>query len=926
MGTVVEYITHEKCTGCAGCVNSCPVDAIEMQELTDGFIYPVIDSKKCIECGKCLAKCPVAECERENWKKPQVYAAYADIDVQRSSSSGGIFTLLSEYILSLNGKIAGVVYDQNMHAKHILAGTKEEYERMRGSKYVQSNPGLIYREVESALKHKEYVLFTGCPCQVAALRKYLGKEYSNLLCVDILCHGVPSDKIFQQYLDSIKQDNHITNVEFKNKRFGWTSNNILVTFENGKEYEGSIETDWYVKGFLKNLFLRKSCENCTFSEFPRLGDISIGDFWGIRNIAAEMYSELGTSILFINNEKGKRYFNKIKDHLQKQKELEFEPEKYPNRIHALYRHNIKREQFFSKMNYSGFVESMKYCLPESGNVKQRVFKVGESQQKYELKNHDIGLVSNYYAGNFGGSLTQFALYNVLNEMGYSVYMIEHPEDAITKTSIDTMKKIYIEIPYPEQDRAPMFKNKLEMRKLNDVCESFVVGSDQLFQYTLYELMGRYVTLDWVDDNKRKIAYAASFGHKNIWGEKKELGKMAHFMQLFDGFSVREDSAVEICQEQFGVKAEWVVDPVFLCDKQHYIELADKAEIKCEEKLLGSYLLDPSSEKKQMIEKLMNEFNLRCDIFSEFNSSVKYMKPLGELNWHNYKVEERLKVIINCDLFITDSFHGTCLCIIMRKPFISILNKKRGADRFVSLLGHLGLSNRLIETFEDLNKVEDIMHIDYQPVYSILEKDIVRSRTWLKNKLQIRKNKARDIYGILCDKLSERDKKIEYMSGLIECLSTELGYGIEKVTDIKKYLQILRRNVYKYIILIAVKDTSGFLLNDEISDAIKQLGFATDLKNKHWHSYVGAVDDKTILCEALSGLNEPAYAEFEKDGLKIRMESRCLKAGNEALICIQEKNYSVNHRGLNFVIWDKEIDAVIDKVCFDTHAKGIPCYR
>lgn len=926
METVIEQVKSEECTGCGACMNACPVNAIKMVENEEGFIEPYIEKEKCINCGKCNKCCPKLNYENANCKeKIKVYAAYAPDEIRKTSSSGGIFTLLAETIFEMGGVVCGAAYAEDMQVVHRLIDNKQELEYLKGSKYVQSDVRYSYQEVKNALMMDKYVLFSGCPCQIAALKNYLGKVYEKLLTVDIICHGVPSYHTFKEYLETLNKGK-VKNVEFRNKQFGWNCSHDLIEYEDGTQYIGKVESDLYLKGFLKNLFLRKSCENCTFSDFPRVGDITIGDFWGINNISPDMYDELGTSIVFVNSDIGRKYYNKIQPKLKKQKELDFTPEKYPNRVHSLYQHHAKRKQYFEMVREKGFSETVNYLLPKDGKP---IYKEAYSECKGEhMKNeqHDIGLVANYYAPNFGGSMTQFALYHILKDMGYSVLMIEHPLDAINKTNINILRDIYIELPYPDSDMAYSYKDKLAMRELNDVCDKFVVGSDQQFQYELYKLQGKYVTLDWVDDIKTKIAYAASFGHGYIWGKEKEIREMSHFMKRFDAFSVRELSAVELCKDRFELSAEWVLDPVFVCDRKYFFDLAQKARIDLKSRFMGAYILDPSLEKAVVIKKLQKILKLECDIFSEFGRGEDYMKPLSGLQWHDYKVEERLCVIERSDFFVTDSFHGTCFAIIMRKPFITIMNSERGADRFISLLSHLGLSERLIENVEDLKKIKDINRIDYDKVYEILNKDIRDSYMWLYTQLRLKKTIERNDYNIILDKLYQQDKKIEELTHLIEKLSVRFGYDIHKITDINEYLNMLVENREKYIVFLSVKDTPGFLLNEKIAEKIKRLGFQTNLSNQHWHSFIGIVDEARVWCEKLSGLDMMVSETLMVYDLNIIIESRCLHAGNEAYININSSNYAINRRGLNFVVIEKESMQVVDSVCFDTHARGIPCYR
>jgi hypothetical protein len=167
-------------------------------------------------------------------------------------------------------------------------------------------------------------------------------------------------------------------------------------------------------------------------------------------------------------------------------------------------------------------------------------------------------------------------------------------------------KLYIECPYPEYAVSPMYENKLMMRELNKKCDTFVVGSDKFFQYTLYRQLGEFTALDWVSDTKKKIAYAASFGHDGVWGDPDIHSEMAYFMQKFDAFSVRDEDGVDIAGDYYGVCAEHVLDPVFLCDTKHYYKLAEKSERILPESYIGGYILDPSEEKQRIIKYAMKK--------------------------------------------------------------------------------------------------------------------------------------------------------------------------------------------------------------------------------------------------------------------------------------------------------------------------------
>lgn len=918
MKCVVSVIGQDICVGCGVCVNACPVDALVMRENVEGFICPEVDEKKCVKCGMCLSVCPKQNYEKNAEPIPEVHAAYATEAIQQVSSSGGLFTVLANHVLDMGGVVCGAAYNRFMEVNHIIIDNKKDLGRLRGSKYVQSNPGMIYADVKKMLSQGKIVLFSGTPCQVAAMKNFAGKDANGLFTVDILCHGVPPYRVFQRYLDEIRGTKSVHNVEFRSKKFGWSAEHIIITFNDGTKYEGAFSQDPYVKGFLRNVFLRKSCEHCDFSEVPRCADITLGDFWGIRKIDEKLFSSLGTSIVFLNNSKGKELYGTVAGQLALDYKLPFTPDKYPNRIHEYYRHNSKRNYFFERIDSRGLNDII------NNDIFSKRY-VSASRRNSVIKKHDIGLVCNFCAGNFGGSLTQYALYNILKKMDKSVLMIDHHEACEAKTNLNTLKKIYIEMPYPMEDVAPMYPDKFSMRTLNDVCDDFVVGSDQLFQFALFQALGEIATLDWVDDAKRKIAVAASFGHAHVWGSRKKMGEMAHFMKRFDAFSVREESAVNICKENYGVNARWILDPVFLCDRQVYEGLAKKAKEKLPENFIGSYMLDPSNEKKEMIVYLENKFNTNCLLFSEFSASAKYMEPLNGISWSNYRVEERLNILMNSKFVITDSFHGTCLAIIFRVPFVSILNKKRGADRFYSLLRHFHLEDRLIENVEDLKNIPNLVEVDFDKVYEILAEDRADSLNWIQNALEKPKSYERNDYSILSDLLAAQQREIRELKALVSNLSKSVGI-LNNITNIHEYMDALIKRKAQYIIYISVKDTPGLALTNDIAQKINELGFKVNLEGCHWCSYIGVQSKGELVHEELSSKNEAVEKFLKLENMDIHMESRCWNAGNIARIIVNGTDYAVNRRGLNFVVWDVLDNKLADTVCFDTHTHEATCYR
>lgn len=676
----VNLADNNHCTGCGACVNICPNSAIMMIPNDEGFITPKIDTTVCINCGLCEKHCPVlVKKENTNGEQPEIYAVRADDSIREKSSSGGFFSLVAEWIIQQDGIVCGAAFDKNFQLHHIVVDNVADLDLLRGSKYLQSNVGNIYNQVKNTLKDNRKVLFTGTPCQVAALYNITGQD-ENLYTIDILCHGVPSQEIFNRYLSEISDGRTVKSINFRSKEFGWVCNHIKIDFLNGESYIGTDKEDAYEKGFLQNLFLRLSCSNCSFCELPRWANITMGDFWGISKIDSSQNDGKGTSLVLINNEKGEYIFNGIKGTIQ-YKKIDVEPQNMPNRFHAFYAANRNRERFFNLVKYKKIVDAVPMAL----------------EGKY-----DIGLVSNYCAPNFGGQLTHYALYHTLEDMGYSTLILKIPIVTIEQERIyqNTFEETCIEPLYKENALSKEYYTSLEMKELNKICEQFVVGSDQLFQYVLYNLFDRMVSLNWVESYKKKIAIAASFGHDYIFGDADVHADMAYWLSRYDYFSVREASGVDICRNYYGIDAVQILDPVFLVDKKHYDNLTQKVKNVFPEKYIGFYILDPNIEKGNVIRTLKKLLDIDTVGYSEFGAKEKYTAALYECNIENYKTEERLKIIMDCDFFVTDSFHGTSLAIIMNKPFITFLNKKRGESRFHSILKLFGLENRLVTSFEE----------------------------------------------------------------------------------------------------------------------------------------------------------------------------------------------------------------------------------
>ena len=328
---MIRVIDKSYCCGCTACLSVCPKQCVTMKEDEEGFLYPVVDNSLCIDCGLCEKVCLVLH-QGMSRQPLNVYAAKnRDERVRLSSSSGGIFTLLAEKVIDENGVVFGVRFDENWEVIHDYTETKAGLSVFRGSKYVQSRIGDCYVQAKNFLNAGRKVLFSGTPCQIAGLKKYLRKEYDNLLTVDLVCHGVPSPKVWKQYLKEEiarqcdrkntvlshpihEKDVRVEGISFRDKRLGWKKYSFALTLstinESGEKYSFCSRMPFYenlfLKGFLHNLYLRPSCYACPVKGGKSESDITIADFWGIEQILPECDDDKGTSLVLAFSEKGQQ--------------------------------------------------------------------------------------------------------------------------------------------------------------------------------------------------------------------------------------------------------------------------------------------------------------------------------------------------------------------------------------------------------------------------------------------------------------------------------------------------------------------------------------------------------------------------------------------------------------------------------------------
>lgn len=315
----------EQCSGCSACASACPTDSITMLEDKEGFLQPHIDVDTCIKCHKCEKTCPII-------KPVQISADYEtrafavinkDEGVRLRSSSGGVFYALAKWTIGRGGVVFGARFNENWEVVHDYTETIDGIEPFMRSKYVQSKIGDTYKQAKEFLKAGKKVLYVGTPCQIGGLQAYLGEDYENLLKVDIICHGVPSPKVWREYLTNKVLGDKVLNVNFRDKRDGWKDFQCVTTTTTTTTTRERQNENLFFRGFVNNVYLRQSCYDCQFKQLHRVSDITMADYWGIQDFCPQMDDNKGTSAVFIHSAKGEQVLNQISDDiLQKEQDID----------------------------------------------------------------------------------------------------------------------------------------------------------------------------------------------------------------------------------------------------------------------------------------------------------------------------------------------------------------------------------------------------------------------------------------------------------------------------------------------------------------------------------------------------------------------------------------------------------------------------
>ena len=362
------------------CYSACKAEAIRITADCKGFYIPEVNSELCINCGKCKRVCPsLKELDVTNYQQQAFACWHKDEKLRMMSTSGGVFTGLARYVLSKQGVVFGVRFDKDFRAVHAEAVNLEQLKYFRGSKYIQSYVGNVYKTVKQRLESNRIVLFTGTPCQNAGLRSYLGKAYDNLITVDFICHSVPSPLVFNDYLEYIRKttDSDITGINFRYKKPSWTVYSMRIDFSSHKPYVANYFKDPFLIGFSKDYFSKDCCHQCKYTKLIRQSDITIADFWGyVSGDRKYRNNEKGISLVLTNSEKGSNIFSAISaDYIVRQKSIQ---EAMKNRcLYAPYKKNPLSDDFWKEyLEHRDFeLVKNKYFYRRRGSLKHRLSRL-----------------------------------------------------------------------------------------------------------------------------------------------------------------------------------------------------------------------------------------------------------------------------------------------------------------------------------------------------------------------------------------------------------------------------------------------------------------------------------------------------------------------------------------------------------------------
>ena len=576
-------------------------------------------------------------------------------EVLSKSGSGGMFYALSKYVLNKKGIVYGASFTNDFkEVKIVRVNDINKIDKILTSKYLMSNAKESFSQAKKDLDSNKLVLYSGLPCQIHGLRNFLQKDYDNLICVEIVCHGTLPANMWKDYLTTINPlDREIVSINMRDKRLGWNDYGMSIKFKDCGEFFEKHQDNKYMNAFLCDKYLNKSCYHCKFKNENSKADLSIGDFWGATDDNTPFNKELGINVVVAHTEKGLKLLNMLQD---------------------IEKVEITKE-LASKWNGG---------MSNDINVESKAYDKNIFKDK-----HKVGVLTLNFNTNIGGVLQAYALQRFLEDNYCDVTMIQ-PSNYHSDLSF-TKKLNCIKV------------DTSDFSKIKNSFDTYIVGSDQVWRRD-------YIKGKWDDNwksweplflkfaqcwNVKKIAYSASYG-KETFDFDDVFDDVKYCLNQFDAISMREIDATNLISTLTNKDIITTCDPTLLLKREDYIKLCENIPEK--EHDVFSYFLDQDSGK----------INLKKDILRRFK--------LKEVTTKQNNVEDWLASFRDCKCVLTDSYHGVLFSIIFNKPFICVLNKGRGSSRFTTLAKLFNIKDRIIDSlktikYDLLNNSPDINYGD-----------------------------------------------------------------------------------------------------------------------------------------------------------------------------------------------------------------------
>ena len=712
-------VNKEQCSGCSVCEYICPTNAIKIENDTlTGFRLVNVDTDKCVNCGKCDSICPHVNFTNTNKEANQEkYALKASEDILKVSSSGGAFSVLSNYYTNLGYLVVGVRWDKNFRPIYDIARTEDEWHKFRGSKYMQPNTSDIFPKIKELLDNGEKILFTGVPCHVSGLLNYLGKKYDNLVTIDLLCGALSSPLVWEawyKYQDIDKSNIKSINMRAK-KRQGNKAHLISIVEKDGQVHNIPYATSMAQSIVGKRNFSLPICHDCKYRGLDRVSDYTIADHWNSEKACPKLHDKMHSQVstFLCNSEESK----KVKRVIEQDETLKIEVIR-----------TVAAPKNFEKKDTKRIFEDLK-----RNGIKRPKKMVSQ-------KPFDVAICGGTFNSNFGATLTYYALYRYLELEGYKTVLLPPKEDSFK----EGMEKGNVFDKFCNVS-ANYFSDNII--KFNELANTFVLGSDQMWNHgNALGKMGPRVYLNYVRDNKTKIAYSVSYGGDGSTDKTalhdKQYKRIKRLVKEFDYISTREKEGIDITKKIFDRNdVAHTIDPVFLLDNSEYDKLINDSSVKLPKNEYGCYYFIGPTQKTMDFFKNINKNNGVEDVligcgqipnvrkYKDKFPKEKFVNPILAQDW--------LKYIKNAKYVITSSFHCCCFCVLFNVPFLCIRGENTLSNiRIKWLLESIKQSYRYMSSKEiNLKRAEKILTM--KPNALRMFNDFIDfSKTWLKNSLPV----------------------------------------------------------------------------------------------------------------------------------------------------------------------------------------------